>query len=440
MEMRVPRDKGYPGKEKRKPPTFIDVFAGCGGLSLGLFMAGWRGLFAIERDSSALKTLDHNFIRPSRFSFRWPGWLPKAAQDIRKILGEHRRQLRRLRGRVALVVGGPPCQGFSFAGRRRKLDSRNQLFKVYIEFVKLVRPSIVLVENVRGIDIEHGKKPHGGRGRRPKSYAKRIQESLDRLGYVVFPPKVLRASDFGVPQWRPRVFIVGILSDGHGEKIAPDPFRLLEEQRPAFLRERGLPADRPITVREAIGDLLRVNGRFPCTDPGSPAGFEVGCYAEAKTAYQRLMREGIPMGVPADSHRFANHRPQTRDRFKAILRECRRGVMLNERERKLFKLSKHVVVPLRGSQPSHTLTTLPDDYIHYRQPRILSVREYARLQGFPDWFEFRGKYTTGEKKRRNECPRYTQVGNSVSPLLAEAIGKALMVALFKIRYCRTENS
>jgi DNA (cytosine-5)-methyltransferase 1 len=86
-------------------------------------------------------------------------------------------------------------------------------------------------------------------------------------------------------------------------------------------------------------------------------------------------------------------------------------------------------VPLDGAKPSHTLTTLPDDLLHYSEPRILTVRELARLQSFPDWFEFRGKYTTGGKRRRHECPRYTQVGNAVPPLVAQALGNVLMETL-----------
>lgn len=91
-----------------------------------------------------------------------------------------------------------------------------------------------------------------------------------------------------------------------------------------------------------------------------------------------------------------------------------------------FGLKKHCVVPLDADRPSHTLTTLPDDFLHYSEPRILTVREYARLQSFPDWYEFRGKYATGGDQRLSECPRYTQAGNAVPPFLAEFVGLLLM--------------
>jgi DNA (cytosine-5)-methyltransferase 1 len=89
---------------------------------------------------------------------------------------------------------------------------------------------------------------------------------------------------------------------------------------------------------------------------------------------------------------------------------------------------KHRTVPMAPDQPAPTLTTLPDDILHYSDARILTVREYARLQSFPDWFTFHGKYTTGGKRRKVECPRYTQVGNAVPPLLAKAIGTGIFAA------------
>jgi DNA (cytosine-5)-methyltransferase 1 len=104
--------------------------------------------------------------------------------------------------------------------------------------------------------------------------------------------------------------------------------------------------------------------------------------------------------------------------------EFRKGVGLSPKEREVLGLKKNAIVVLRGDRPSHTLTTLPDDYLHYCESRILTVRENARLQSFPDWFAFQGKYTTGAKLRTQEAPRYTQVGNAVPPLVAEVLGLA----------------
>jgi DNA (cytosine-5)-methyltransferase 1 len=98
---------------------------------------------------------------------------------------------------------------------------------------------------------------------------------------------------------------------------------------------------------------------------------------------------------------------------------------MNDGDRATFKLRKHRIYPMSAYEPAPTITTLPDDILHYCDPRILTVREYARLQSFPDWFVFKGKYTTGGDLRKKECPRYTQVGNAVPPLLALAIARAI---------------
>ncbi|MDE1860017.1 MAG: DNA cytosine methyltransferase, partial [Candidatus Micrarchaeota archaeon] len=110
---------------------YIDIFAGCGGMSLGLYESGWRGMFAIEKNSMAFETLRHNLIGKKQH-FDWPEWLAQKAHDINDVIRKHSKQLIALQGKVDLVVGGPPCQGFSFAGRRNRNDSRNQAMHSYI--------------------------------------------------------------------------------------------------------------------------------------------------------------------------------------------------------------------------------------------------------------------------------------------------------------------
>jgi len=199
------------------------------------------------------------------------------------------------------------------------------------------------------------------------------------------------------------------------------PFSMLSSRREGFLRSKGIP-DWPVTVREAISDLeARGKGLVDCPDR---PGFEQVTYAGPRTHYQRLLRDGCDGAAP-NSMGMARHRPETTERFQQILSTCRRGVQLCKADRKRFALKKHCVVPLDGDKPCHTLTTLPDDIVHYAEPRILTVREFARLQSFPDWFEFKGKYTTGGDRRVKECPRYTQVGNAVPPLFAELLGLVL---------------
>jgi len=411
--------------------TFVDLFAGCGGLSLGLMNAGWKGLFAVEKEQNAFETLHHNLVGKSTGSrYTWPDWLESGPSDISKIITRYRKELIALRGYVDLIAGGPPCQGFSLAGRRKKADPRNKLFLQYMRFVKIVQPRMVIIENVKGITIEFGKKRRDllkgkVRGRRPKPFADRIRDSLEKLGYTVVP-LLLKAVDFGVPQLRPRYFLIGVKrpqSPGFDATYLQD---LIDKTRISFLEEKGLPTNGYVSSKEALSDLEVSEKRLiDCLDTPRFRQIE---YDGPQTHYQRLMHGNLN-GVAPNSLRLANHRENTRSRFKQIIETCRPGVSLSDDDRARLGLGKHCVVALDPNKPSHTLTTLPDDIIHYSEPRILTVRECARLQSFPDWFEFRGKYTTGGERRVHECPRYTQVGNAVPPLLGEAIGKALVEVL-----------
>lgn len=426
-------------KLRIKRLTFIDLFAGCGGLSLGLMNAGWRGLFAIERSPDAFKTLKHNLIdegehNRGRSLFDWPRWVEKKPYEITAFIRSRRSRLRGLRGKVQLIAGGPPCQGFSAAGRRNHRDPRNELFKYHLEIVDLVRPEIVLLENVQGLDTVFGAEKMRGkkrRGRPRKSYALRIREALREHGYEV-QQNIIRAADFGVPQYRPRYFTIGIRQDLASCNTALEFIDLITSTRKNFLKKRGLPIRRHVTVFEAISDLVTSGKQFiECRDPESPSGFKEILYEGPKTRYQNLMHVGMN-GRPLNSMRLVNHRPETIRCFQKILNTCRKGVQLSDQDRLRLGIKKTAIAPLSSDLPSHTLTTLPDDLLHYAEPRIHTVREHARFQSFPDWFEFQGIFTTGGDRRAKQCPRYTQVGNAVPPLLAEAIGEALFVALRKL--------
>lgn len=423
--------------------TFIDLFSGCGGLSLGLMNAGWRGVLAIEQSPDAFKTLMHNLIEMREHNagkprFDWPDWIDAAPHEIAEFVSAHRRQLQAMRGEVQLVAGGPPCQGFSFAGRRTGKDPRNELFRHHLEVVDILKPELVLMENVQGIDTAFGagkKRRKKQCGRPRKSYANRIREALEEHGYVV-QQHVLKAADFGVPQFRPRYFTLGIRQDLFGGIEGPSLQDTLATIRNDFLRDNGLPIRRPVTVADAISDLSTSGIRLvECLDEESPPGFKEITYQKPETPYQKLMHAGMN-GRALNSLRLVNHRPETVERFQNILRTCRKGVQLSEDDRARLGIRKTAIVPLAPDRPSHTLTTLPDDLLHYAEPRIHTVREHARLQSFPDWFEFRGKYTTGGDRRTRECPRYTQVGNAVPPLLAEVIGQALLAIVNELQVVR----
>jgi DNA (cytosine-5)-methyltransferase 1 len=388
-------------------PVYIDLFAGCGGISLGLCNAGWRGIFAIEKNPSAFSTLKHNLIDKENH-FDWPDWLPKTAHNINRVLKKYEKELTHL-GKIDLVVGGPPCQGFSLAGRRNKKDKRNTLPQSYINFVKIVKPSIVFFENVKGFTV--GFKHRKSRG---QAYSEYVTKQLTDLGYKV-KSDIIDFSNFGIPQRRKRFILIGMLRGN------PDSyFNKIVESKRAFLLSKHL--DETTSLYDAISDLERKHGDIQSQD--FPL-FAEGCYGAPVSPYQELMRsKRINQKIP-DSHRFARHNKKTVDRWIDVLANCPRDIVLSDDWKDRFGLKKKSITPLDCKSTCPTLTTLPDDYIHYSEPRILTVREYARIQSFPDWYEFKGKYTTGGNRRKLEVPRYTQVGNAVPPLFAELSGKIL---------------
>lgn len=403
--------------------TFVDLCAGCGGLSLGLMNAGWEGLFAVEKDPLAFSTLKHNLVDNGSAYFKWPRWLPKEPTSLEDLLSKYGLELRQMRGQVRLLTGGPPCQGFSSVGRRLAHDPRNQVFKHYLKLVEILQPKAVLMENVRGIlhPFTKSSSASAENADQPPIYADLIKTSLDDLDYEVWPA-IVHAKDYGVPQTRPRFILIGVQRAGRKTLAALKPFAILEKLRPAFLKRKGLGTD-PVTVSQAISDLRKSAGRVEeCKDT---PGYEQGTYGKQTSGYQVLLH-GKENGGLADSHRFAKHLDTTVAKFKWLIANCDKGRRLEQDERGHYANKKHYVYILHPNRPAPTVTTLPDDLLHYSEPRILTVREMARLQSFPDWFEFKGKYTTGGDLRTKQCPRYTQVGNAVPPLLAELLGQTVI--------------
>jgi DNA (cytosine-5)-methyltransferase 1 len=406
-------------------PTFVDMFAGCGGLSLGLMQAGWKGLFAIEHNSNAFETLSANLLQPkSDVGYDWPEWLPRQPIGIQEFLCKFRAQAEAMRGQVDMVVGGPPCQGYSSAGRRNKDDPRNQLFEAYLEAIEFLQPGIVLVENVRGITLDFNDAQNSGD---IVNYSQRLIQRLS-TNYHVFS-RMLDVSTFGVPQRRIRFFVVAIHKQLSDNPICP--FNEIERDRQSFLRLKGLRF--PVSASGAISDLEIARNRK--TASSESKGFEEIKYSHPMTSFQRLMNVGHK-GRLSDT-RLARHRPEIAKRFAEIIAICRTNGRLNvslSRElRASFGLRKCAIRVLDPEAPAPTITSMPDDLIHYSEPRALTVRENARLQGFPDWFVFCGKYTTGGNRRRTEVPRFTQVANAVPPLIAEAMGRTLLRLLTEVR-------
>jgi len=401
---------------------FIDVFAGCGGLSLGLLKAGCQGIAAIEKNPMAFETLRHNLIDGQRYSFDWPDWLPKKAMSCEQLLNDHREKLLTLTNEIDIMVGGPPCQGFSLAGRRNPADPRNKMAEQYIELVRIIRPKFIVIENVSGFNskFNQAEKCDVDDERYFKqSYADFISNELEKVGYFVSRGK-LNCANFGVPQNRHRYFIICSKCDEGGNL-----FDRLHKYGEKFKAFKGLSNAKDVSVHDAIADL-EVHGKDLVSSSDSPVkGFREIKYSlpDIISPYLKLMRDGHE-GAP-NSLRLPNHKTNTVLQFIRIRQASEPGKTLSKESRDKLGIKKHAITVLAKNRPSPTITTLPDDILHYSEPRILTARETARIQSFPDWFEFTGKYTTGGTARKLDCPRYTQIGNAVPPLLSEAIGMML---------------
>lgn len=397
------------------PLTFIDAFAGCGGLSLGLMQAGLVGRFAIERDKFAFDTLKTNLLADGApYQYAWPCWLPKEPIGIVELLSSYREELEKISGSVDVLVGGPPCQGFSAAGRRQHDDPRNQLFDSYLKLVDIIKPKAVLIENVRGFTVDFNT------GDEIKNFSQLLKARLSD-GYMVYE-QLLDLSIFGVPQARTRYFVLAFRSDLNVQ----NPFLHLQNHLPSFLRALRLMV--PVSSAAAISDLeVGRNGKRPSIES---KGFEEICYLGPLTHYQKLMNTG---GKAPTDLRLARHREDIVGRFKQIIEmshaEGRLNKSIGAEMRDRFGLKKIALRVLDPDRPSPTITSMPDDLLHYSEPRTLTVRENARLQSFPDWFSFQGKYTSGGHLRKQEVPRFTQVANAVPPLAARAIGETLLELL-----------
>ena len=405
---------------------FIDLFGGCGGLSLGLMNAGLEGIFAIEKTEDAFKTLIHNLDHKKiKNGYKWPIWLPQKNMTTRDLLDNYQSQLQELKDKVDLIAGGPPCQGFSFAGLRNPNDPRNRLTEEYIEIVSIINPKFLLLENVKGFQAAFKKN-----GASTQAYSEYVVERLSNLnkGYKVFS-KVLPASLFGVPQPRPRFIMIAVRND-IAQKISyttlgnEEFYQKILQQADKFKKENNL--SKITVLGDAIGDL-EIKGKklIECIDSKN---FKQISYTEPKilNPYLKLIRRNVKKDFMPDSLRIPNHKKETRSKFEYILQKSIKGHTLSKELREELHIKKQCFTVLSPKALSTTITTLPDDCMHYSEPRVLTVRENARIQSFPDWFEFKGKYTTGGDRRKIECPRYTQVGNAVPPLMAEILGQSIL--------------
>lgn len=359
----------------------IELFAGAGGLMLGLESAGFSTVVANEVHADPCKTLRRNFSE-----------VPLLEGSIGEITAADLLD-KTDNPEIDLIAGGPPCQGFSTAGLKDPVDPRNTLIGDFVRVVQEVRPRFFLLENVTGLLTLHG-------GR----LFENVQCELDRLGYR-FDHRVLHAADFGVPQMRKRLVVLGA-RDGAPPNPPEPRFRPGAE---TTLLDATLP------VYVSCGDAL---GDIPDISPG-----EICRTYERRpeTPYQRRMRRGETV---LRNHQASRHRTETTDYYALVppggtwldippeLRKRKQGIQR---------------WPLDGL--ARTITSEPTDFLHPTQNRIPTIRELARIQSFPDHFEFMGQRTTGNRMRRlGYCAQSQQVGNAVPPLLAEAVGDAVYAA------------
>jgi DNA (cytosine-5)-methyltransferase 1 len=242
-----------------------------------------------------------------------------------------------------------------------------------------------------------------------------VLRKLVKLGYTDARGEMINFVDYGIPQRRSR-FVVIATKEG----VADDIFSTLEENRQSFLISKNLLAYN--TVQDALSDLEKKNGLIECPDS---VGFMSGITSVSKNDFQASLRLPSDGEYVPDSHRYVNHTPPIQKIFETLLENAPRDEIIKGTVREQFGVKKRSVTVLDPNKPAHTITTIPDDFIHYSEPRVMTVRECARLQTFPDWFEFKGPYTSGGKARVKQTPRYTQVGNAVPPLFAEQLGIAI---------------
>lgn len=340
----------------KSKPTVIDLFCGCGGLSYGFIEAGFDVLLGIDHWKDAIATFESTHKNAKGIVADLFTETPK---DISKLSGIKD---------IDVIIGGPPCQGFSIAGKRIIDDERNQLYKSFVSFVKYYQPKVFLMENVPNI-VSMGK----------GVVKDSIIEDFENLGYTIVY-KVLLASDYGVPQNRRRAFFVGTKNN----KIFKFPESTTKN---------------PISAKDAISDLSEKSLADGSKYKNEP-----------KSEYQILIR-GKSVGIY--NHEITNHSEQTTN----IISLVPDGGNYKDLPEELRK-TRNVNIAwtrLNSKKPSFTIDTGHRHHFHYKYNRVPTVRESARIQSFPDTFVFLGSKTS----------QYKQVGNAVPPILAEVLAKEI---------------
>lgn len=390
----------YSAKEHPRPvPCGIDLFSGAGGFGLGFAAAGLPISASLDNDADAVATLAANPTALSRLV------LHADIRDFSPTAMEQQVSSLSPRHRVDYIIGGPPCQGWSRVGRGKLrslgrigpipapfAEDRNTLYRPFLRYVSHFQPRAVLMENVRGMECYYG-----------SDGTQAVSIALNCLGYRT---RVVRldAADFGLPQHRRRLMIVGIREDLGVDFDAP--------AGPASDLALG---DAPTTVRDAIRDL-------PWVPSGNQSDVMSYRGKGEPPRYLQLLRPRW-MNGSVTSHITRPHRSEDFEAFRSL----EQGGIYDDLPDRLKRYRDDIFADkyrrLEWDQPSPCLTAhlAKDGYshIHPSQARTISVREAARIQGFPDWYVLTGSMGS----------RFRQIGNSVPPILAYALGIALRECL-----------
>lgn len=378
-------------------PTAIDLFSGAGGLTLGLLNAGFNVALASDWSLGCAHTHRRNF--PD---------VPFRRADISKVSGEEiLAQSGLMRGELDLLIGGPPCQGFSIMGQRLLEDPRNRLFGDFIRITGELVPRVAVIENVPGLATLGG-----------GVLLREIGQAFDALGYDVDCAELL-AAQYGVPQMRWRMFFIAWRRDQRASSCGfPLPTHgslgigdLVPNRTITAEQSQGF-----VTIGEAISDLPPIRCGEHKRDYGSLP----------RSAYQTAMRIG---SNGLHNHYAARLSPLNIERIRHLRpgqdwRDLPRDLLPAGMQRALRKDHTRRFRRMRWDGVARSIITRFRDpksgeYTHPTQDRTISIREAARLQSFPDWFVFGG--TCSEQ--------YDQVGNAVPPLLAKAVGTQIARAL-----------
>ena len=376
-----------PRGDRRQNPdaprlTFVNAFAGCGGLGLGLLMAGWEAALLIEHRQAPWDTITDNLSGTGRLA-AWPDDIEKRPWALDSMLAVNRGALHDMAGHVGLLAGTVPC------GVLRPEDPANRPWQDFLTLASILQPSLVLIESTPAFLCPAPARP--GDTAPQAWFALHFQKAFPDYQVV---GAVLRADAFGIPQHRRRAYT---LAARRTLDLAPGLaafFDNLAVGARQFLTRRGLPL-KP-TAADAIGDLEGGADR----------------YEGPQTAFQAVMHRDCH-GSPPD-RRTPRHDRRTIQRFRRAMANRAAG--------------RHIRV-LRPERPAPAVPERPEDLLHYSQARTLCVREAARLQGFPDHFRFCGPHNASGSKRNSVMPRFAQAARSMPPLLAEQFGEAMAALL-----------